>query len=51
MQVPGFGQVLAQWVSFQIDLVGVVHEPLHDRVGERRLAKPFMPVLDGELAQ
>jgi hypothetical protein len=32
------------------DLVGVVHEPIEDGIGERRLADGGVPLLDGDLA-
>jgi hypothetical protein len=29
--------------------VSIVHQTVHDGVGERRLAEPFVPVVDGDL--
>jgi hypothetical protein len=32
-----------------MDLVGAVHQPIEDRIGQRRIADVLVPVLDWEL--
>ena len=42
-------QPFAHRFSLQGDRIGIVHEPVKDRVSERRLPDGGMPVLDREL--
>lgn len=42
-------QPFAHRFSLQGDRIGIVHEPVKDRIGERRLPDGGMPVLDREL--
>ena len=40
---------LALGFALEIELVGVVDEPVEDGVGQRGIGNPVVPVLDGEL--
>ena len=44
-----FGLPFAHGFSLERDLIGVVHEPVKNGVGQRRLADGRMPVIDREL--
>ena len=45
-----FRQSCAHGLSFERDLIGVVHEPVKNGVCQRRIADGRMPVVDRELA-
>ena len=48
----GLGQrssCLSHRVSFQVELVGAVHEAIEDGVGQGRLSDDIMPFFKGEL--
>ena len=40
----------AHGFSFQVELVGVVHEAVEDGVGQGRITDGVVPLLDGKLA-
>ena len=44
-----FRQSFAHGLSFERDLIGVVHEPVKNGVRQRRLADRRVPVVDREL--
>ena len=44
-----FRQSFAHRFSFERDLIGVVHEPVKNGIGQRRLPDRRVPVIDREL--
>jgi len=44
------GPLLAQAVSFQLDAMGVVDEPVQDGVGQGRVADDVVPAINRHLA-
>ena len=49
----GLGQLFSLFshgLSFELELVGVVHEAVEDGIGESGVADRFVPVIERELA-
>ena len=44
------GDVLPAGVSLEVELVGVVHEAVQNRVSDGGVGDPVVPLLDGQLA-
>ena len=41
------GPFAHRFFAFEVDLVGVMQEPVEDRVGERRIADVVVPQFEG----